>query len=286
MTSHPLRESARRAGRVVYLELVVLVLSLFSLGALTFELLLPVDPETRRLLGRLDDVICVVFLLDFGVHLWLAPERGRFMRWGWLDLVSSIPEVGWLRWGRLFRVLRILRALRSFQELNAHLFESRSRGTFGVVGLLSIIAVLFATIGVFELERGHPEANIHNAGDALWWAFATITTIGYGDHYPVTFAGRVVAVLLVVFGLSLFSTFTAYVASFFLEKTQLKEESEIQQLIREVRHLRVQVEDLGRTSRPPPAPPVLRHEPAGRAGVTPAGAGLSAGGFAPTNVPA
>lgn len=246
MQIHPLRESARRAGRVVYLELVVLVLSLFSLGALTVELLLPLDAGTRHLLRRLDDLICIVFLADFFVHLHLAPSRRDFLRWGWVDLLSSIPEIGVLRWGRLFRVLRILRAIRSFQELRQHLFEQRSKGTFGLVGLLSLIAVLFATIAVFEVERGLPESNIHNAGDALWWAFATITTIGYGDHYPVTFAGRAVAVLLVVFGLSLFSTFTAYVASFFLEKTQLKEETEIQQLIHEVRRLRQKIEALER----------------------------------------
>ncbi len=265
MTTHPLRESARRAGRVVYLELVVLVLSLLSLGALTVELFFPLDAETRLLLRRLDDAVCVVFLGDFLVHLWLAPSRLVFLRWGWIDLLSSIPEISWLRWGRVFRVLRIIRAIRSFSELNDHLFEHRPRGTFGLVGLMSVIAVLFATIAVFELERGQPEANIHSAGDALWWAFATITTIGYGDHYPVTFAGRAVAVLLVVFGLSLFSTFTAYVASFFLEKTQMKEESEIQLLIHEVRHLRHQVDELERLQRSHPAPPSsLTNQPGGR----------------------
>ena len=107
---------------------------------------------------------------------------------------------------------------------------------------MSVIAVLFATIAVFELEHGVPGANIRSAGDALWWAFATITTIGYGDHYPVTGGGRIVAVVLVVFGLSFFGTFTAYVASFFLEKTQLKEESEIHRLLSEVRKLREQLE--------------------------------------------
>ena len=255
MITHPLRESARRAGRVVYLELVVLVLSLLSLGALTAELLLDLDPETRLLLRRMDDLICLVFLADFAVHLWLAPSRAGFLRWGWIDLLSSIPELGLLRWGRLFRVLRILRAIRSFQELSDHLFEQRPRGTFGLVGLLSLIAVLFATIAVFELEREVPGSNIRSGGDALWWAFATITTIGYGDFYPVTFAGRAVAMLLVVFGLSLFSTFTAYVASFFLEKTQLKEESEIQQLIHEVRRLRQKVESLEQAQRGGPLPP-------------------------------
>ncbi|MBI2518544.1 MAG: potassium channel family protein [Opitutae bacterium] len=254
MTTHPLRESARRAGRVVYLELVVLVLSLLSLASLTVELLLPLDPETLQFLRRMDDLVCVVFLIDFAVHFWLAPSKTAFLKWGWIDLLSSIPELEVLRWGRVFRVLRILRAIRSLQELNAHLFEHRPRGTFGLVGLLSLIAVMFATIAVFELERGVPNANIHHPGDALWWAFATITTIGYGDHYPVTFAGRIVAVLLVVFGLSLFSTFTAYVASFFLEKTQLKEETEIHHLIHEVRRLREKIEKLEASQHGGPSP--------------------------------
>ena len=246
-----LREAARQNGRVIYLELLVLVLSLYSLGALTAELLVPLEPETVRLLDRIDNVVCGVFLMDFAVHLWLAPSRRRFLRLGWIDLLSSIPSIGWLRWGRVFRVLRILRALRSFQAVADHFRTDRARGTFVAVGLLSLIAVLLATLAVFSFERTAPGANIHTGGDALWWAFATITTIGYGDRFPVTLGGRVVAVVLVVFGLSFFGTFTAYVATFFLEKAQLKEESEIHQLIREVKLLREKVEKL----EPPPRPP-------------------------------
>jgi voltage-gated potassium channel len=250
-----LREAARQNGRVIYLELLVLVLSLFSLGALATELLVPLEPETRRLLARIDDVVCGIFLMDFCVHWWLAPSRAHFLRLGWIDLLSSIPTIEWLRWGRLFRVLRILRALRSFQAVAEHFRTERARGTFVAVGLLSLIAVLFATLAVYEFEHGVPQANIRSGGDALWWAFATITTIGYGDLFPVTFAGRVVAVILVVFGLSFFGTFTAYVASFFLEKAQLKEESEIQQLIREVKLLRGKVEQLEAARAAPPDRP-------------------------------
>ncbi|MBS0632595.1 MAG: potassium channel family protein [Verrucomicrobia bacterium] len=248
-----LHEAARKNGRVIYLELTVLVLSLYSLGALTAELLLTLDPETRALLGRVDDFVCAVFLLDFGVHWALAPSKRAFWRLGWIDLLSSIPEIGWLRWGRVFRVFRIMRALRSFQAVYDHLAAERAKGTFAMVGLMSVVAVLSATIAVFEFERAAPGSNIHSAGDALWWAFATITTIGYGDHYPVTVAGRIVAVVLVVFGLSFFGTFTAYVASFFLEKTQLKEESEIHRLIHEVRQLREQVARLETAVSPPSA---------------------------------
>lgn len=249
-----LRQAAQQGGRVVYLELLVLLLSLFSLGALATELLVPLDPATLALLARVDDVVCGVFLMDFIVHAWLAPSKAAFFRTGWIDLLSSIPQITWLRWGRVFRVFRILRALRSFQAVYGHFRADRARGAFVAVGLLSTVAVLLATLAVFELERSHPEANIHTGGDALWWAFATITTIGYGDRFPVTAGGRVVAVILVVFGLSFFGTFTAYVASFFLEKAQLKEESEIHRLIHEVKALREQVERLERR-RPDGGPP-------------------------------
>lgn len=267
-----LKEAARQSGRVIYLELVVLVLSLYSLGALTAELLLPLDPDTRLLLRRADDFICAVFLLDFFVHLMLAPSKAAFWRLGWIDLLSSIPEIGWLRWGRVFRVFRILRALRSFQAVSEHFRADRARATFVVVGLMSLIAVLLATIAVFELEHGLTEANIHTAGDALWWAFATITTIGYGDHYPVTAGGRIVAVVLVVFGLSFFGAFTAYVASFFLEKAQLKEETEIHRLMHEVRKLR---EKLEQTEAARPGPAVS--PPAAASPSTPSATGRSPG---------
>ncbi|HNC24759.1 MAG TPA: potassium channel family protein [Opitutaceae bacterium] len=241
-----LQEAARQNGRVIYLELLVLLLSLFSLAATAALWLLNLEPETRSLLRAVDDGVCVVFLTDFVVHLWRAPSRLEYLKWGWIDLLSSLPEISWLRWGRVVRVFRILRALSSLRAVYAHFRADRARGAFVAVGLLSVIAVLLATVAVFELEHGQAGANIHTAGDALWWAFATITTIGYGDRFPVTGAGRAVAVCLVVFGLSFFGTFTAYVASFFLEKVQLKEESEIHHLLREVRTLREKLEAIER----------------------------------------
>ena len=268
-----LKEAARQNGRIIYLELLVLVLSLYSLGALTAELLLPVDAETHELRRRIDDFVCVVFLLDFGVHLALAPSKKAFWRMGWIDLLSSIPEIGWLRWGRVFRVFRILRALRSFAAVYQHFFTERAKGTFVMVGLMSLIAVLFATIAVFEVERHAPGSNIHSAGDALWWAFSTITTIGYGDRFPVTTAGRIVAVVLVVFGLSFFGTFTAYVASFFLEKAQLKEETEIHHLIREVKRRREKIERHEAAAPAVSPPPNAAASPA-----TPSATGPSPGG--------
>ena len=241
--SHSLREAARLSGRVVYLEIVTLCLSLFSLVALLAELTLPLGPAERELLGDIDDIICAVFLLDFAVHLWRAPDKKAFWQWGWIDLVSSIPEISWLRWGRIFRVIRIIRALRSFRGVADHFAFDRGKGTFAVVALATIMATIFATVAMLAVETS-PHSNIKNAGDALWWAFATVTTIGYGDRYPVTVAGRLIAVVLVVFGVSFFGTFTAYLASFFVGKEQRKEESEIHHLTAEIRRLRERIEQM------------------------------------------
>ena len=252
-------EAAQRIGHVIYLELLVLGLSLYSLAALCLELFVPLGPAVRELFSTLDFIVCVVFLADFGVHLWLAPAKREFLKWGWVDFVSSIPVIGWLRWGRIFRVVRILRALRSFNVVAEHFALDRAKGTFGAVSIMSALSALFATIAVLHFEHGTPGANIHTAGDALWWAFATITTIGYGDRYPVTVAGRLVAMLLVICGLSIFGTFTALVASFFVGKGQKREEVELHQVLTEVREMRRKLEAMdaaakGHTDTPAPAP--------------------------------
>jgi len=259
-------EAAQRIGYVVYLELMVLGLSLYSLATLCLELFLPLNPVTRELLSTLDLIVCGVFLIDFAVHLWLAPDKRAYLKWGWIDLVSSIPVIEWLRWGRIFRVVRILRALRSFNTVAEHFALDPAKGTFGAVSIMSVLSALFATIAVLHYEQGAPGANIRTAGDALWWAFATITTIGYGDRYPVTAAGRIVAMLLVVCGLSIFGTFTALVASFFVGRGQKREEVEMHHVLAEVRRLREALEsrDIVPQRLPgesPPVPEIPKPEP-------------------------
>jgi voltage-gated potassium channel len=90
-------------------------------------------------------------------------------------------------------------------------------------------------------------SNIKTPGDALWWAFATITTVGYGDKYPITTEGRIVAIILMVAGVGLFATFTGYLSSYFLEPTHKVAGNELKQLTNEIKLLREKVESLERS---------------------------------------
>jgi voltage-gated potassium channel len=144
------------------------------------------------------------------------------MKWGWIDLVSSIPAIGVLRAGRVFRLLRllrILRAVRSTKLLIAYTFQNRKRGTFSAVAVISVLLVIFSSIAILNVETA-PESNIKTAEDAIWWAFVTITTVGYGDRFPVTTEGRIIAALLMTAGVGLFGTFTGFVASWFMEENR------------------------------------------------------------------
>lgn len=91
---------------------------------------------------------------------------------------------------------------------------------------------------MLQLEKGIDGSNIHNAGDALWWAFVTITTVGYGDFYPVTYEGRIVAAVLMTAGVGLFGTFTGFVASWFLEEDSDKQDAHV------VTNLRTEISEL------------------------------------------
>lgn len=76
---------------------------------------------------------------------------------------------------------------------------------------------LLCSVLILDAERSNPKANIHSYGDAIWWALTTVSTVGYGDHYPVTALGRLVALVLIIAGVSLFGVVTAAVASYFVQ---------------------------------------------------------------------
>ena len=199
-------------------QLVILILSFVALGALVAELVVVVTPEARRLLRWVDNLICLLFLYDFILRFRHAESKLQFMKWGWIDLLASIPEVNVLRWGRLFRVFRVLRMLlllRSLHEFFGVFFVSRTRGGMASVFAITFLMLVLTSTGILFCERSK-DSNILTAEDAVWWSLSTIAGGGYGDKYPVTLPGRILSAGLLFTGVGLFGTLSGVIASFFL----------------------------------------------------------------------
>jgi voltage-gated potassium channel len=224
-----------REQRLFVWHYVVLLLSIYALAALIADTVFRLPSEISRLLGYIDVAVCAAFAADFVLQLRAAPRKWRyFLTWGWVDLISSIPILPFARLGRavrIFRILRVMRGIRSARVIMTHLFDHRVGGVFATVALSTFVLMVFSAVAILNLENT-PNATIKTAEDALWWAIATITTVGYGDVYPVTTMGRAVGGLLMVGGVALFCTFTATVASLFVHRGQKGEEDRTEQILR------------------------------------------------------
>lgn len=243
MAKAPIEDNAEK---LTMLQLIILVLSIYVLGALLIQTLFHLTPEMNKLLDDIDTFICFVFIYDFFARLYYARDRGTFLKWNWIDLVASIPMLEVFRWGRIPRVIRVVRLLRAFRSSKAfisYLFRNRARGTLATLGSIAIILVIFSAIAILNCETD-PHSNIKTAEDALWWSFVTLATVGYGDKYPVTIEGKMVAVLLITVGIGVFSTLTAFVASTFLSPEQRKETAILEKLAKEITLLRKEVDSL------------------------------------------
>lgn len=217
-------------NKLGFLNLLVLVLSIYVLIALLIDVFFSLPNEISRLLNYTDNAICVVFFYDFGVRYYRAENKWKFMHWGWIDLLSCIPSIEYLRAGRavrLIRLFRILRAFRSTRHLINHIFRNRAQGALTAVSIIAILLIIFSSLAILQVEDS-PNSNIKTAEDAIWWAYVTVTTVGYGDKYPVTTEGRLIACILMTAGVGLFGTFTAFVASWFVEGRKQEEKNDIE----------------------------------------------------------
>jgi voltage-gated potassium channel len=199
-------------------QIFILLLSIYTITAIFIDVVIQLPKQLSLILQYLDTAICFIFIGDFFIGLYRAKNRLQFLKWGWIDLISSIPYVGALRFGRIMRIvkiLRLLRGIRSLKHLLAYLLNNKARGTFASVSLASVSIIIFSTLAILQFED-KPECNIKNAEDAVWWAFVTFATVGYGDKYPVTTGGRILGILLMTTGIGLFGAFTAYVAAWFI----------------------------------------------------------------------
>lgn len=223
----------------------ILLLSILSLVVLAVSSTGHLSPDQNEILDMADLALCAMFFIDFLVTLYRAPNRmAYFLSWGWLDLLSSIPMVGPLRAARAARVVRILRLIRGVKAtriLAQFILKSRAQSAFLAVSLISLLMVVVSSIAILQVEDV-AGANITSAADAIWWAMTTITTVGYGDRFPVTPEGRVIAAMLMVCGVGLFGTLSGFIASWFLKPEQDQRDSEMATLLAEIRELKQQLQ--------------------------------------------
>ncbi|PKV85558.1 potassium channel family protein [Streptomyces sp. TLI_146] len=184
-------------------------------------------------------VVWGAFACDYLVRLALSGQRLLFVRTHWLDLLAVVlPLIQPLRLLRVVSTLALVgRRARMAPQIQLTVYVGGA-----VVGLL-----MFGSLAVLEVERGAPAGNIKTLGDAVWWSFTTMTTVGYGDHAPTTGLGRLIAVGLMLSGIALLGVVTANIAAWFISRFERDGEEERRQtalleaLTQEVRSLRGQV---------------------------------------------
>jgi hypothetical protein len=199
-------------------ETFIVLLSIYSLCNIVLIFALP-NQDARNVVLIVDIVLSLIFLGDFLYRLFSATSKRHYFLadGGWLDLIGSMPFPG-LRIARVFRLVRIGTALRhyGFRRFWRDYRAQRAASTLLTVLFLIIVIVQYVSISILYVERGARGANIHTGSDAVWWSLVTITTVGYGDRYPVTNAGRIVGVFLLCSGIGLFSVLSGFLANSFL----------------------------------------------------------------------
>jgi len=203
-------------------DIFILVLTLMSLTIMVL-MVLPLAPAELDTLRVYDNLICFVFIGDFLYNLSGSHPRSEYFvrRRGWTDILGSIPSLGFipaaglLRLFRVFRLLRISRMLRGQRkkELISDIIHNRSRYATFITLLLAMIVLVTSSLLILQFEYGAPDANITTGADALWWAVVTITTVGYGDFYPVTTLGREVGVVVMFSGVGIIGALASILAS-------------------------------------------------------------------------
>ena len=228
-------------------DLFILALTLMSLLVMALFFIPWISPAGKEVAYFLDTFISLIFMADFFRSLIKAPRKLEYLKWGWMDFLGSLPA--WPIF-RLFRIWRLFRAVRilhhtSVKELWHSSVSRRAESSLLITALLAILVLGFSSFAILEVEQLSPEANIVSAQDAIWWSLVSVTTVGYGDRFPVTYSGRWVAVLLMTAGIGLFSIITSYLSSLFIAPVDDNgEDNEIAQLRTELAEIKQLLQEL------------------------------------------
>ena len=226
-----IEESDTRAGRM--LDLFIYSLIILSLISFSVETLPDLSETSKRILDVLEVIVVGMFTVEYLLRVIVADNKLRFVFsfYGLIDLFAILPFYVArgvdLRSLRVFRLFRLIRAFKIFRYSQA---IQRFRNAFLAVKeelILFLIATAFllfiAAVGIYYFENPAQPEQFKSVFHCLWWAIATLTTVGYGDVYPITAGGKIFTFVMLMIGLGIIAVPTGLIAS---ALTKTKEDDE------------------------------------------------------------
>lgn len=204
-------------------NLVIKVLILMSLISISIETLPDISDSTLKYLALLETITVAIFTVEYLARIYASEKRLRFIFsfYGLIDLLAILPyylvvglDLRSLRVFRLFRVLRLLKFSRYSDAMDRLTEAFRIIRSELIVFLLLIISILYiAAVGIYYFENPVQPDVYESVFHSLWWAVITLTTVGYGDMYPLTFGGRLFTFVILMLGLAIMAVPTGLIAS-------------------------------------------------------------------------
>jgi hypothetical protein len=198
-------------------EIFVLCVAVLSIVNLVL-LLVVRDPDLSQVISIIDGIMIIIFVIDFVRRMRVATDHRAYLTKGsgWLDLVSVIPLLRIARLLRIVRVARVVGRMGGPEATVRAFFANRATGGLLLVFLIAIVVLEYGSLAVLWAEEGAEGANIETASDAVWYTIVTMSTVGYGDQFPVTEIGRFFGTIIIVVGVGVFGTLTGFLANAFL----------------------------------------------------------------------
>jgi voltage-gated potassium channel len=212
------------------LEVVIASLTIASVVVAILLYTVPLSESQTSAIYIFDFIVVIILAADFTVRINESKQKLRYLRKNWYEIPAMIPLFvfgaieseplvgGALRAFRLIRLFRLLRLLRVINLFRTAKYLKASGFIYFLV--ISSVAIIFGSLGIYAVEKETPGSTVKNIGDAFWFAFTTITTTGYGDAYPITLEGRIISGILISIGIAVILGFVSRYGAILIQERE------------------------------------------------------------------
>ncbi|MGJ8713657.1 MAG: ion transporter [Maribacter stanieri] len=210
------------------------ILIFVSILSFSFETVPDLEPSTRKILRIIEVFSVIIFTIEYVLRIYVSDKKSKFIFsfFGIIDFLAILPfylslgvdlrSLRALRFLRLFRILKLMRYNKAIERFSRAISLAKEEVLLFLI--VTLILIYFSAVGIYYFEHEVQPKNFASIFDSLWWAIITLTTVGYGDVYPITVGGKVFTFFILMIGLGIVAIPTGIISSALTKSVDKTEE--------------------------------------------------------------